>query len=478
MKKVISVAAALLLSSSLIADADVQTQLDELKKEVKKLKKDQKRTKKTLSEVKAHDAYDNIKFGIDFRNAVDVLEYKNNDTGEKYTNDSLLSSRLFLTMKSSPMDGLVFVGKLGVYSTWGSELFESASEAKDWSASSRASDTVMRIKEAYFVYSNKLGSQPYALSIGRRPSSDGFLANFRENEPQAGSPLAHITNMEVNGLMLMLNWDRFVPGSYSKFVYGRAHTGEGHGVYGESTTDFRYPYADTTGSGKEDEDVDFFVFLGDAYNNGQYQLMYQWAHIFDTKGKALNGASADSTATKTSPNYDARVVNKAASGSAELLSLGLKVDGVGNEINDFLDSTVLFASVAYTQYDAKSGHSILGSSDGGNVDGNSFWLGAIIPDMITEDGKFGFEYNQGSKNWTPMTWAEDTAMGSKIAVRGQAYEAYWNFNLFGAKNLPSQVRYTYAQHDYTPNVNCAGWVTPVATDITSSDIRFAVSYRY
>jgi len=466
MKKVISVATALLLSSTLLADADVQTQLDELKKEVKKLKKDQKRTKKSLSSVKKSTGGDNIKFGIDFRNAVDVLEYKNNKTGEKYTNDSLLSSRLYLTMKSSPMNGLVFLGKLGVYSTWGAELFESSPAAKDWSATSKASDTIMRIKEAYFVYKNKVGSQPYALSIGRRPATNGFLANYRENEPKPNSPLAHITNMEVNGAMLKLSWDRFVTGSYSKFVYGRAHTGEGHGVYGESTTDFRYPYANTTGSGKEDDNVDFFVFLGDGYNDGQYQVMYQWAHIFNTKGKALKGPGA------------ADDVNKAASGSAELFSLGLKVDGVGNEISDFLDSTTIFASVAYTQYDAKSGHSILGSSDGGSVNGNSFWVGAIVPDMITEDGKFGVEYNQGSKNWTPMTWAEDTAMGSKIAVRGSAYEAYWNFNLFGAKYLPSQLRYTYAQHDYTPNVNCAGWVKPVATDITSSDIRFAVSYRY
>jgi hypothetical protein len=98
--------------------------------------------------------------------------------------------------------------------------------------------------------------------------------------------------------------------------------------------------------------------------------------------------------------------------------------------------------------------------------------------MITDAGKFGFEYNHGSQYWTPMTWAEDTAMGSKLAVRGDAYEAYWNFNLFGIKYLPSQIRYTYAQHDYTPNMNCSGWVKPVEVDMTSQDIRLAVTYRY
>ncbi|MEA2090993.1 MAG: DUF3373 family protein, partial [Campylobacterota bacterium] len=155
-----------------------------------------------------------------------------------------------------------------------------------------------------------------------------------------------------------------------------------------------------------------------------------------------------------------------------------KVDGVGDEISDFLDETTVFASVAYTQYNAKDGYTLMGSDDGGSRSGQSFWLGAVVPDGFTEAGKFGIEYNHGSKYWTPMTWAEDTAIGSKIAVKGDAYEAYWNFDLFGVKYLPSQIRYTYVQHNYTPNINCAGWVEPVDVDITAQDIRIAVSYRY
>ncbi|MEA2092214.1 MAG: DUF3373 family protein, partial [Campylobacterota bacterium] len=232
MKKVITLATAALLSTSLLANADMTTQeqIDKLSKEVKKLKKAQKKTKKTLNQVKAHDAYDNIKFGLDFRNAVDVLEYKNNETGEIAKNDSLLTSRLYLTMKSAPMDGLMFMGKLAIYSTWGSHLYVTDAPLKDWSGSSKPADSVMRVKEAYFVYSDEMGDQPWSVSIGRRPASNGFLANYRENEPNPGSPLAHITNMEVNALMVKLNWDRFVEGSYSKFVYGRAHTGEMNNV--------------------------------------------------------------------------------------------------------------------------------------------------------------------------------------------------------------------------------------------------------
>ncbi len=436
----------------------------ELEARVADLEKKLSKTDKTLKEVKIHDAFDNIKFGVDFRNAVDVLDYKDNNTGETASNNSLLTSRLYLTMAAAPMEGLIFKGKLAIYGSWGSHLYAEDSGLKDWSASSTVGDSVMRVKEAYFVYSTEVGEQPISLSIGRRPSTNGFLSNYRENEVEPGSPLAHITNMEVNAAMVRLGWDRFVTGSYTKFVYGRAHSGETTGVYSIGHTNPWGPNAKEDG---DDENVDFFLALGDAYNDGQYQIMYQWAHIFDTKGLNIAANIADPTKGKA-----------AAAGAADLFSLGLKVDGIGDEISDFLDETTFFISGAYTNYNANSGYSLLDSEDGGSQDGSSIWAGIIMPDMITDNGKIGFEYNHGSKYWTPMTWAEDTAIGSKVAVRGDAFEAYWNFNLFGVKYLPTQVRYTYAQHDYTPNVNCAGWVPIDEVDITAQDLRFAVTYRY
>ncbi|WP_345984999.1 DUF3373 family protein [Sulfurimonas sp. HSL-1656] len=463
-KTLLSTAVLSLFAGALAADdASMQAEIDALMQKVQKLEQQQKRTNKKLSQVNAQSANDNVKFGLDFRNAVDVIDYRNNDADTYATNPSLLTSRLYLTMGAAPTEGLTFQGKLAVYSTWGSHLYVTDPALKDWAASSKASDTVMRIKEAYFVYSDELGGQPVSVSVGRRPSTNGFLANYRENEADPGSPLAHITNMEVNGAMVRLDWSRFIDGAYTKFVFGRAHSGEMQDVYGD-VSGARMPYALSGGDVNttlEDTSVDFFVMPGNAYDDGQYHVMYQWAHIFNTKGMKLDGN-----------------IPKAASGSADLFSVGLKVSGIGEEISDFLDETTLFVSGAYTHYDAKNGYTLLGSADGGSRSGSSVWAGIIIPDMLTERGRLGFEYNHGSKYWTPMNWAEDTAIGSKLAVRGNAYEAYWNFDLFGVKYLPSQIRYTYVQHDYTPNINCAGWVAPVKTDITATDLRLAVTYRY
>ena len=97
--------------------------------------------------------------------------------------------------------------------------------------------------------------------------------------------------------------------------------------------------------------------------------------------------------------------------------------------------------------------------------------------MITDSGKFGIEYNYGSKDWTPFTWAEDTMIGSKLSVRGHATEVYWNTNLGGLKNLTAQVRYTNIQHDYTPNQKCQGWIKPEAVDIQAQNISFSLRYK-
>jgi len=52
-------------------------------------------------------------------------------------------------MGAAPMDGLIFKGKLAIYSIWGAHAYyDDASQPslKDWAASSKASDSVMRVK--------------------------------------------------------------------------------------------------------------------------------------------------------------------------------------------------------------------------------------------------------------------------------------------------------------------------------------------
>jgi len=460
--KLIKLSTVVILATSIVYANTTQ----DLQKQVSELQTNLTEVQEQLDKVQEHDAKDNIKFTIDFRSEYnyinydyDKYSYQGTDlSGTSKGNDSLLASRVFLNMKSSPIDKLTFTGQLAAYGVWGGHAYGfEDSTLKGWSSSSKASDTLLRIRQAYFVYSDAFSNGlPYSFSVGRRQSTDGFLANHREGNKEPGSPLAHITNMEVDAAMFKLDLSKYLlPGAFIKTVLGRAHTGKGvETLYDKGG--YR-PYA--LEDGDINENVDFLILVGSLYNNGQYNVMFEHASIFNTKG--LNTTTSD-------VSTDA--------GTAYLDAISFQMTGVGDMVNDFLDDTTLFLSLARTQYNPDSGHSLLGSSD--NEVGYSVWAGFTIPDMITEKGKFGFEYNHGSKYWTPMTWAEDSVMGSKVGVRGDAYEAYWNFNVMGLKNLTGQVRYTYEQHDYTPNIRCSGWVAPENVDIKAQNLRAFVRYQY
>ena len=446
----------------------------ELQKELKEVKERLASLQDQLDTVQQHDAKDNIKFTMDFRNSYNYIKYDYNNyrfkgkdwSGTSKKNKGLYTSRVILNMKSSPVNKLTFTGQLAAYALWGAHVYEEDPTLKGWSASSKPADTLFRIRQAYFVYSDKFSNGlPYSFSIGRRQSTDGFLANYREGNENPGSPLAHITNMEVDAAMVKLDLGKYtLPGAFLKIVYGRAHSGGIATLYDKAGYQ---PYA----HGEEDynENVDFLVLLGNLYDNGQYRVMFEHATIFNTKG-ARTSAPVGALLPDGHKNLSLDA------GTANLDALSFQMVGIGDMINDFLDSTTLFLSVARTQYLPRSGYELLGSTD--DKDGYSVWTGFSIPDMITERGKIGFEYNHGSKYWTPMTWAEDSVMGSKIAVRGDAFEGYWNFHLFGLKNLTGQLRYTYEQHDYTPNIRCSGWVAPQKVDIEAQNIRAFVRYQY
>jgi len=159
--------------------ADLQTNLAEIQEQ--------------LDKVQEHDAKDNIKFTVDFRSEYNYINYdydkyslKGTDlSGTSKGNDSLLATRLFLNMKSSPMDKLTFTGQLAAYGVWGGHAYGFEDPTlKGWSSSSRASDTLLRIRQAYFVYSDEFNSDlPYSFSVGRRQSTDGFITE-REMQKQ------------------------------------------------------------------------------------------------------------------------------------------------------------------------------------------------------------------------------------------------------------------------------------------------------
>jgi len=457
MKKIVTLSTIAFLSTSVFANADMQAQIDELTKKIEKMQKKQKRTTKTLTAVKKHDGQDNIKWNIDFRTAYNYLDYQVKD-GENVSNSSLLTNRLWLGMAAAPTNKLSFKGQVAVYNTWGGNNLPAADPFQNvnWRASSKADDILMKIRQAYFVYKITDGDFPISFSAGRRAAVDGFLANHREGLKKPGSPLAHITNMEVDGAMIRVGNAFGLEGSYVKFVFGRSYTNINQPSYSGTP----YTAIDAT-----DSNVDFFVIPMSIYNDGQFTLMAQYTAIFNFMGTKQSLVSPTNPAGATT-----------GAGMKHMAALSLQVDGLNEDI-DFLDNSILFASVAATNTNPDEGYKMLGSAT--SQTGYSFWAGFIFPDLLTDEGKIGLEYNYGSKYWAPMTWAEDTMSSSKIATRGSAYEAYWNLPLEKG-HFSTQIRYTYMNYDYKSNIE-QFWADPtlLAGDAKSTqDLRVYFRYTY
>ena len=77
-------------------------------------------------------------------------------------------------------------------------------------------------------------------------------------------------------------------------------------------------------------------------------------------------------------------------------------------------------------------------------DGYGIYAGVQVPAPL---GKFGLEYNFGSKYWTPFTQAQDDVIGSKLATRGHAGEAYYIFDI--NPNMFIKVGGIYYDYEYT-----------------------------
>ena len=105
------------------------------------------------------------------------------------------------------------------------------------------------------------------------------------------------------------------------------------------------------------------------------------------------------------------------------------------------------------------------ADDSGAKDGYSIYAGIQIPAPY---GKVGFEYNYGSKYWTPFTQAQDDPIGSKLATRGHVAEAYYMFDI--NPNMFIKLAGLYYDFEYT------GSGTPVGAPQKIDDVIEGSAY--
>ncbi|AFV96515.1 MULTISPECIES: DUF3373 family protein [unclassified Sulfuricurvum] len=414
----------------------------------------------------------NLKFGVDFRTSVDNLHYKMAD-GSKQENDALLSNRLWLNMNYAATKNLSFTGQLAYNKTFGQRSMVDSNtagmEGFDWISSEAAYDDTLRVRSAYFFYQDDefMGADvPWTVSIGRRPSTEGHLVNLRD-DVKASSPLAHTVNVEFDGASAKFGTEELIglDGSYFKLCLGR----------GMSNAEPRFGSSPYSGNDATTNDVDMAGIIVVPYDDKQYSTGFQYTYA--------NNLIDQITASTT----DFRMKTVGGLHTATAFAM---VNGIGDGINDFLDETIFFVSGAMSKtdpYEGKGG--MLGSTD--SQTGYSYWIGTQFPSLLTDEGRWGAEFNHGSNYWRPITYGEDTLIGSKIAARGDAYELYFTEPLVD-DILTFQLRYTYIDYDYAGSNGFFGSTTGTPMSMSEAigagagsmvvdkaqDIRAYIRYKF
>ncbi|MFT7004220.1 MAG: hypothetical protein ACJAWW_001577 [Sulfurimonas sp.] len=418
----------------------------------------------SISELNKATSGSHLKFGVDYRFALENLSYEMAD-GSEASNDAYMTNRLWINMDWKATDNLSFSGQLAYNKMFGQRSVDYTTtglESFDWTSNENSYDDTIRVRNAYFLYRNDtfVGTDiPWTFSIGRRPSTNGHLINMRDDD-KAASPMGHSINVEFDGLSSKFSFNKYVDGMYVKFCAGR-------GMSNASAKYSSTPYA--TDSDKNTAiDLAGLIFI--PYNDGQYS--------FGTLYYYANNLIDAVDATDYTKGFD-------TVGGMHSMTANFVVNGIGNGITDFLDETTFFASAAMSITNPSSGESMLGSENA--LTGTSYWVGTQFPSLVTEDGRWGLEYNHGSKNWRSITYGEDTNIGSKIAARGDAFEAYMTEYLV-EDILSLQIRYTYIDYEYTGSNGFFGDETGTPYKISdmssgnvvdkAQDIRFYLRYKY
>ncbi len=430
MKKIITaslVATMAITGANAVSNSELAAKLNSLEAELADVKVKLKKQNKKINKVKAHDSGDNIKWGVDLRTGVDNINY-DLANGKSASNDALMSMRLWLNMAYAPDNHNIFKGQLSMNKAFGADFGDMTSNRAfgmgamfDWTGNEALADNALRVRQAYWLYlgDTAFGADiPWTFSLGRRPSTNGFIGNLRDDDG-AASPLAHVINVEFDGFSSKLDFSNItgIPGMSFKVCVGRGST-NATPMFADAT-----PYAENDGL----DSIDLAGFIFEPYNDGQFIVKTSWYKAFDLPGMNMN---PDGTPT-----------DFMQFGDMQGAAVSVLVDGLAEE--GYLADAKVFGSFAWSQTDPDAGSMMLGSAD--SETGTSYWVGTQLP--VTEKGVFGLEYNHGSQYWRPFTYGEDTMIGSKIAARGDAFETYFTYQLTDA--LSAQVRYTKIDYDYT-----------------------------
>lgn len=381
--------------------------------------------------------------------------------------DTLMTNRFRLNMRVKATEHVTFKARLAMYKTWGMESNPAAtlnspfaldSFMMDGNSTRQPVDNVLRVDRAFFNWS-AIGGMPIWLSVGRRPTTDGPPEHLRLGTGERmASPIAYM-NYAFDGATL----------GYA-YEWGSQELGVGR---------VRFCY----GRGFEDginssalNDMDFAGFNWDIAQSGNRLLNLQ---VFE----AFNLVNTPDGVTYPNPlelsglvPYQNGILDKQNLGNIYHTTL-VYMDKVG-DLNWFVSGG--WSRTDPSGYD-ELGNSLLGSwwEPLEDKDGYSVYAG-VRYDIDDLRLKLGLEYNWGSEDWISMSPAHDDMFNSKLAVRGQVFEAYMIYDLPTGEAISKfaktfmRLGYQYYKYDYSGSGSWLG--APADVDDLAGDPLLAQFY--
>ncbi|MGM0453032.1 MAG: DUF3373 family protein [Thermodesulfobacteriota bacterium] len=461
-----------------------------------------------LDEAEMHTATDKISFGVDFRTRAESIHYQdiqaapqpfisqffglsgltksqiqqqieNMDAAgmipepEEYDadNDIIYTNRLRLNIMGRFNRHLDFRGRLTAYKVFGDSTGVKFNQGGlnditlDGNTAGLPHGDTVRVDRAYFVYKNQLGQVPISFSAGRRPSTDGPPLEYRNYSLVGGSPMATIINWQFDGASLTFGMEDTIgiPGASVKLCYGVGYESD-------------WGNASSLNQRADLEDVHMLGFISDLYDNGSTSLMFNFAHAWDitdgftglsvmpfTVAKNNQGTPGDPTDdtynfSQNNGAFISRLEPTTNIGDWDAASLLLRsqIDTPDDHIDWFVsgswshtDPTGISTNPFYEIMDM----GLLSTGELESRDGYSVYAGTVFP--MPHDARLGLEYNWGSKYWLNFTGAEDSLIGSKLATRGEVYEAYYHQPIFG-RNFFVTLGGQFYDYEYTGSGNPLG----------------------
>ena len=507
---------------------EMQKKLDQTETKTSKQAEDSQQMEERLEKAELHTATDKISWGVDFRTRADSIHYSDirvapaaftNLFFQPYTglpgggfngatlpqiqggmaaaaaagmippvekvdadNDIIYTNRLRLEMKSKVNSQLSFAGRLAAYKVFGDSTgveYNTGSPGDvtyDGNTSSLPHGDTIRLERAYFNYLFDTQTVPINLSVGRRPSTEGPPLEYRNNSMEGGSPLATIINWQFDGASLNFGLEDVtgIPGAALKLCYGVGFEGD----WGNSSS--------LASSQPQVDDVHMFGLITDLYNNDVTSVVATYAHAsgitdgftgltvmpyivsVDAAGTYNFEPNTGGFVSRVEPmteigDWDAASLLLRTNLAEKLADLDLFLAGSWSHTNPSDVSRIPFYQMM--------GMGLLSSNgDLESQDGYSVYTGIVW--NTPWNSRLGLEYNWGSQYWFNMTGAEDSLVGSKLAARGQVWEAYWHQQIF-KNNFFVTLGGQYYDYEYSGSGNPLGAPVKIS-EITSVDAVNAV----